>query len=152
MTPSRLRAKAVLERADWIDRMLASIRALPLATLEEFKADARTPAAAESYLRRALEALLDLGRHILAKGFAESPSEYKEIAEALQRVGVLEKGEAELLRQMAGYRNRMVHFYNEVSTEELYHIARDQLGDVESLVDALLRWIKANPDRIDQAL
>jgi hypothetical protein len=36
--------------------------------------------AAESYLRRAVEVLLDMGRHILAKEFALAVSEYKEIA------------------------------------------------------------------------
>jgi tight adherence protein B len=42
--------------------MIEGIRNLPLASYDEFQSDARTPAAAESHLRRALEALLDLGK------------------------------------------------------------------------------------------
>jgi uncharacterized protein YutE (UPF0331/DUF86 family) len=38
-------------------------------------------------------------------------SEYKEIAQALVRVGVLDRGSGALLRKLAGYRNRLVHFY-----------------------------------------
>ena len=45
--------------------------------------------AAESCLRRALEALLDVGRHILAGGFGRGVSEYGQIASGLLDAGVL---------------------------------------------------------------
>jgi len=57
---------------------------------------------------------LDLGRHVLAKGFAVAPAEYKEVADELIRVGVLPEQDGALLRKMAGYRNRPVHFYHSV--------------------------------------
>jgi hypothetical protein len=60
--------------------MLAALRALPLSSYEQFAADPRNPAAAESFLRRGLEALLDLGRHVLAKRFGRATTEYREIA------------------------------------------------------------------------
>lgn len=69
MTPSSVRLVVVAERTAWIRRMVEGIRRLPLESLETFLEDPRNAAAAESYLRRALEGLLDLGRHILAKGF-----------------------------------------------------------------------------------
>ena len=61
MVPAQLRTKIVLERLSWIRQMIANIRALPLDSRVEFAEDPRTPAAAEPYLRRCLEALLDLG-------------------------------------------------------------------------------------------
>lgn len=85
MTPAKLRAKVVPSRAAWTRRMLAQIRSLPLASLEDFLADFRNVAAAESCLRRGLEALMDIGRHTLAKGFGEAVSEYKEIALTLAK-------------------------------------------------------------------
>ena len=63
--------------------MFTRLRLLPLETLEFFQADRRNPTAAEFYLRRALEAMFDLGRHILAKGFGQAVSEFKEIARVL---------------------------------------------------------------------
>ncbi len=103
MEPSQLRARVLLERLAGIRSMLANIRALPLDSYDSFCADPRTPAAAESYVRRALEMLLDLGRHLLAKGFARSALEYKAIARELEAVGVLSAEEGRLLREMAGY-------------------------------------------------
>ena len=63
MTPSRISASVVAERIAWIGAMLAGVRALPLDSIESFDVDPRNLAASESYVRRALEALLDLGRH-----------------------------------------------------------------------------------------
>ena len=95
---------------------------------------------------------MDVGRHILAKGFAVGVSEYKEIAAGLERHGVLDPEDAVLLRTLAGYRNRMVHFYHEVSGDELFAICGEQLGDVEQIRDAVAKWIRENPDLIDPGL
>ena len=123
--------------------MLASVRQLPLASFDQFAADARNVAAAESYVRRALEALLDLGRHVLTKGFARAPAEYKDIATTLGDVGVLDRPMSLRLVQMAGYRNRMVHFYHQVTDRELYQICTRELGDIELILDAILEWVRA---------
>ena len=152
MTPSKLRAQVIAERVEWIHRMLAALRALPLTTYSSFVSDPRNVAAAESYLRRALEALLDLGRHVLAKGFGQGVSEYKEIAMALVECGVLDQEEGALLRKLAGYRNRLVHFYHEVSDRELYEICTEQLGDVEAILTAITEWIKAHPEKLDRTV
>jgi len=149
MAPARLRAAIVLERISWIKRMLVGIRGLPLDSLADFTADPRTPASAESYLRRCLEALLDLGRHILAKGFGRAVSEYRAIANELQEVGVLSPAEAALLREMASYRNRLVHFYDEVSADELYEICTQGLSDIERITRVLEQWVRDHPELID---
>ena len=152
MSPSQLRAKIVAERMAWINRMLANLRALPLDTYAAFQSDPRNLAAAESYLRRALEALLDLGRHVLAKGFGQAVTEYKEVAMALVQTGVLNQQKGNLLRELAGYRNRLVHFYHEISNQELYEICTVRLNDVDILLAAIIDWIKAHPEMIDHAL
>jgi uncharacterized protein YutE (UPF0331/DUF86 family) len=152
MTAGQISRRVVVDRIAWVERTLNEIRSLPLDDHQAFFADTRNVWTAESCLRRGLEALLDLGRHILAKGFGLGISEYKEIAQRLQENGVLHEEEAELLRLLAGYRNRLVHFYHEVSQEELYHICTHQLGDLERVVSAYRRWLREHPDRIDEIL
>ncbi len=128
MSPEPITAVVVTDRAAWVRRMLTGIRSLPVDSAEEFTAHPRTVAAAESYLRRALEALLDLGRHILAKGFARGVAEYKAIASALEEEGVLTPADAELLIRLAGYRNRIAHFYYAGGDDELRLICRPFVG------------------------
>ena len=152
MNIGKIRSIIVTERVAWVREMLDGIRGLPLSTFEQFTGDPRTPAAAESHLRRALEALLDLGRHILAKGFALAPAECKEVADQLLRVGVLSQHDSELLRKMAGYRNRLVRFYHEVSQEELYTMCTARLSEVEHVCNAILKWIMEHPEKMDNAI
>ena len=84
MVPGKISKRVVSDRLAWVDRMLSEIRALPLESKPEFMGDTRNIWAAESCLRRALEALFDMGRHIAAKGFAEAVTEYKDICNHLE--------------------------------------------------------------------
>jgi uncharacterized protein YutE (UPF0331/DUF86 family) len=152
MSPGKISEKVVTDRLSWIEEMLGGIRALPLADLNAFVQDPRNVAAAESYLRRSLEALLDMGRHILAKAFGMAVSEYKSIPQGLREAGILSEEETRLLRDMAGYRNRLVHFYDQVSTEELYTICAERAGDVLQIAYCLRDWVASHPELVDRAL
>jgi uncharacterized protein YutE (UPF0331/DUF86 family) len=152
MMPAKLSKRIISDRLAWVDQMLTEIRALPLESEAEFLADRRNLHTAESCLRRALEALFDLGRHILVKGFVQGVSEYKEIAQLLQAKGVLPPEAAETLRTLAGYRNRMVHFYHEVSDGELYEICATNLKDVERVSNAFRAWVQTHSDQMDESL
>ena len=152
MSGGRTSARIVADRLAWVDGMVAEVRALPLQDRAVFFSDRRNRWAAESCLRRALEALLDLGRHLLAKRFGDGVSEYREIAQRLQEEGLLSEAEATVLRQLAGYRNRMVHYYHEIGEDELYQICAEQLGDVERVASALRCWLRAHPEALDTSL
>lgn len=151
MSPSQIDEQVVLDRIGVIDRMIAELRRLPSEDLETFQEDPRTPAAAESFLRRALEGLMDLGRHLLAKGFALPVNEYAAIADRLQEVGVLQPREASLLREMAKYRNRMVHFYNEITVSELYGIITEELDDFAAVQGAITAWLRHHPEQVNRS-
>ncbi len=152
MVPSKLREKVITERTDWISKMPAGLKALPLESYEAFAKNPTNIAAAESYLRRALEALLDLGRHTLAKGFGKAVAEYKLISIELEKADVLNAEAATILRILAGYRNRMVHFYHEISSKEIYEICVNETGDVEKILRDILSWINKHPEMIDRDL
>jgi len=152
MSPGKIREKVVAEKAAVVGQMLAGIESLPLGSLETFLADPRMVAAGESYLRRALEALLDLGRHLLAKGFGVPAVEYKEIARALGERGVLDADHSRILEQMAGYRNRLVHFYDEISTEELFDILIRHRQDLALLLGDCEEWLADHSEMLDSSL
>jgi len=152
MTEDRASARVVADRLDWVDRMLAELRSLPLDDHDAFFEDRRNLLAAESCLRRTLEALLDLGRHLLAKRFGLGISEYREIPQALYEKGVIDDNDAALFREMAGYRNRLVQYYHEVGAEDLYSICAERLPDVERVAGALRHWLQSHPEALDQSL
>ena len=152
MTRGGINEKVALAKVALIEQMLDGINGLPLDQEDAFLSDPRNPASGESFLRRALEALLDLGRHVLAKGFGIAATEYKAVPKHLREQGILDADLAEKLTRMAGYRNRMVHFYDEVTPTELFGIFQSDLGDLEGVLDALRAWIGEHLETTDGTL
>ena len=95
---------------------------------------------------------MDLGRHVLAKGFGRGVSEYKEIASALVEERVLNAGESARFKTLAGFRNRMVHFYHEISDKELFEICSSQLSDITYVAEAIKMWVNDHPEFINGTL
>ena len=134
MTPGRVDLKVVADRTGAVRRMVAQLQALPTGSLEEFAADFRNAAAAESLLRRTIESLLDAARHLLARGYGIGALEYREIARVAAEKGLIDDpGLRERFLQIAGFRNRLTHFYDEVTTAELQAILARNLADLERL-------------------
>mgnify|MGYP003541630387 CR=1 FL=1 len=140
MTPGRIDIKIVEDRLGIARDCLAALRRLPRTSLEAFLADERTPDAAESRLRRAIEALFDTARHILSKEFGHGALEYRDVARRAHERGlVADRALAGRFEQIAGYRNRPIHFYDAVTSQELLNIVRDDLPDLEAIADTLER-------------
>ncbi len=95
----------------------------------------------ENNTRVAVEALLDVGRFIIASQGWEEPSSYREIAHILEARGVLAQDEARLLSGLAGPRNIIVHMYAEIDYEELTSIL-GLLDSIEALMSRLLSFIE----------
>jgi uncharacterized protein YutE (UPF0331/DUF86 family) len=134
VTPGPINLKVVADRLETVSTCLAALRRLPVASAVEFDADWRNAAAADSALRRAIEALFDTARHLLARGFGVGTLEYREVARvAAEKALVRDPALQERFVEIAGFRNRLTHFYGEVTTEELRGVVRDDLGDLERL-------------------
>ncbi len=144
MSPGRFDLKVIGDRLDLAERLIGELRQLPCSSLHEFLADPRNSPAAESLLRRAIEALFDSLRHVLAKRHGFGGLEYRQVARKAIEQGLIDSPElTSRLPEIAGYRNRLTHFYHEVGAEELCGILRDHVGDLESLL-AELRRISEN--------
>ena len=51
-----------------------------------------------------------------------------------------------------GYRNRLTHFYDEVTTAELFDICAHRSGDIRRVRDAMLDWLRRHPELVDGEL
>ena len=147
MTPGSVSLKIVSDRMDLARGYLADLEALKVLGAEVFTSDRRNAAAAESFLRRAIEALFDAARHLLAKGYGLAGLEYREVARlAFERGVVADVALAPRLVKIAGFRNRLTHFYDEVTPDELFCVLQSDLGDL----DAFARELEAAAVRLTQ--
>ncbi|MBM4272814.1 MAG: DUF86 domain-containing protein [Deltaproteobacteria bacterium] len=142
MVISTLNTKLIEDRLGFINLALAKLKNLRELSRESFFKEDK-PAVAESYLRRCLEALFDIARHISARTAGKGLVEYKEIAKSLGEKGIITRDLAEKLVLMAGYRNRMTHLYHEISNEELYKIISENLNDIEEFVKQIKAFLEA---------
>ena len=129
MVISNLNTARILELIRFIESCVEELKPFSRMTEKEFLSDRKNPPFLESYLRKALEAVFDIGRHILAKSYGFKEIEYKTIAKELGKRKVISEGLSDVLIKMAGYRNRMVHFYREITPEELHQIILNNMED-----------------------
>lgn len=142
MVKFMINKQLIIDRLVLIDGYLKELRILASLDKDSFLNDKKNAAAAESFLRRSLEAIFDIGRHILAKtGSIDLSTEYKAIAKGLGEKGFVSSETSKNLVEMAGYRNRMVHLYNMVSEEELYSIITSELKDIEKFITEIKKNI-----------
>ena len=87
--------------------------------------------------------------------FSQTPETYgrpnRASAENLALRGILSETSAGLMKILAGCRNRLVHFYHEVSADELFEICSTELNDVISLKDEFRHWLGTHPELMDTA-
>lgn len=128
-----------------IQESLARLSGFRDISLEDFKNDKDNYAIAEHHLRRALEGVLSLGTHILSRipGGAKA-KDYTEVLLSLGKFKVLPTDFAQKIRQMAGYRNRLVHLYWEVTEEEMLDKIKTRLDDFEKFCEFILKYLKKN--------
>ncbi|MCL5056858.1 MAG: DUF86 domain-containing protein [Actinobacteria bacterium] len=121
----------VTERLNIIRNAVKRLRVLAEMPAEEFCHSEDAVDIAENRLRRAIEALFDLGRHMVVKSGAGLPPDYRSVIQLLRENNILPENFARRIEGMAGYRNRIVHDYNKVTPEELYQILNTRLSDFE---------------------
>ncbi|MBU0765762.1 MAG: DUF86 domain-containing protein [Bacteroidetes bacterium] len=124
-----------------IQENLSGLRKITGSTIEEFITDPNSYPICESHLRRALEGILTIGTHILSRLLVRS-KDYNEIILSLGKHEIIPPEFADRNKKLAGYRNRLVHLYWEVSKEEIYNVCREHLADIDQFCEYYLEYIR----------
>lgn len=132
-----LEKDVIVKRMDGIQAEVEELQKLARIPFDEFQEGVGFKLA-HYHLHRALEGVFHIGAHILSRIPGAQATEYKEIARKLGEHGIVEKEFANTkLVEMAKYRNRLVHFYAEITPQELYEILQKDLGDFDRFLSAI---------------
>ncbi len=133
--------RVVEERLDFIERMLGQLKTYRPLSLEEFTRDAKTCHAALYELQTVLEAVADIGNHLVAALGLRRPGERGEIPEILGQAEIIPEEIAGRLRRALAMRNMIVHGYLRLVTGMVHSAIREDLGDIESFCGHVLNYL-----------
>ncbi len=136
-----LNSEVLRTRIAYIEDSLRSLERFKGMPFEEFHANPDHFRIAFYDLHRSLEAMIDIGTHILSRISGARPTAYEDIPRLLEKYRIIPSAQQSLVK-MAGYRNRMVHFYGEITERELYSIIQEQLGDFSAFIGFIERILK----------
>ena len=93
-------------------------------------------------LQTSIEALIDIAYHLSAKQFNHAPVDAREALQFLISKKVLPSDQFETYSAMVGFRNRVVHGYQQVSDQRVYEISTKEIGSFELFIDQILRYLQ----------
>ena len=108
-----------------------------LARPEALRTDVREERFVEHTLQVAIQAALDVASHIVSDHRLGEPETNRELFDLLVRAGRMPPPLAATLRDMAGFRNVVVHGYQDVDLGVVEDVLRNHLGDLLAFVAAI---------------
>lgn len=108
-----------------------------LARPEALRQDVREERFVEHTLQVAIQAALDVASHIVADDRLGEPETNRELFDLLARAGRLPTALVASLRDMAGFRNVIVHGYQDVDLGVVEDVIRNHLDDLLAFVAAV---------------
>lgn len=122
---------------DFVRQTVGKLEHLRGAGREAFLRDEVSQAAATRWLQTAVEAMIDIANHVIAREGLGVPRAYSETMEILVRTGVLPEEHEPAFLAMVRFRNRVVHLYDEVDVLEIWRIPEEDLGDFDVFIAAI---------------
>ncbi len=90
----------------------------------------------------AIESAIDICNHIISQNGYRAPEDYADTFQVLGEQGVFDKDFLRALKDMARFRNRLIHLYWEVDDEQVYEILQSRLDDFKTFLDRTAAFLK----------
>ena len=130
-----VRREVLHRRLKQLDEYLAILRRLQRYSREEFAEDPEHYGSAERFLHLAIEALSDMGNHVIADQNLGSVDAYSDIPHLLHEAGYIDSSLRETWIRMIGFRNVLVHGYLDIDRDIVYQVLHTGLSEIEALRD-----------------
>jgi uncharacterized protein YutE (UPF0331/DUF86 family) len=127
----------VRARCAEIDQALARLEELRSLSREELLGNQDFLDVACYRLLVAIEAALSLCFHVSAKRLKKIPEEYAGCFTNLQEAGLVSEELADRLRQMARFRNLLIHVYWKIDYGQMYELLQTRLDDLRAFRTAM---------------
>lgn len=141
MSPGRLDPRVVRRHLLALREVLGHLDRHRERTAEDLAADADLRWTVERGLQLAAQNVLDLATHVAAASGRDAP-DYATAIVNLGEIGVLSSETAQRLRDLAGFRNVLVHAYLDVDLNVVEQVLAKDLDDVERFATSVEQWLR----------
>ena len=90
----------------------------------------------------AIEPAIDICNHIISQNGYRSPEDYGDTFQILGEQGAFDNDFITVLKEMARFRNRLIHLYWEVDDEQVYEILQMRLDDFKRFLDNIALFLR----------
>ncbi len=109
---------------------------------KKFISDNRSKRFVERMLQIVIEAMIDIGHHIISdEGFRE-PQSYRDVFVVLVENGIIPEQDLQKYENIASFRNILVHHYEKIDDAIVYGVFKEKLDDIKNFVAYVLRWME----------
>lgn len=123
-------AEKITDKFGQLDEFLAIVKGMRKIPVDKFLKDKILIGSAKYYLQVSIECCLDIANHIIAAEGFRAPKDYADSFKVLEEHGVFDEHLGMKLRQMAKFRNRLVHLYGEIDDGYVYEFVNRDLKDI----------------------
>jgi uncharacterized protein YutE (UPF0331/DUF86 family) len=120
----------ITDKFGQLDEFLEILEGIKKTALDAFLRDKLLIGGAKYYLQVSIECCLDIANHIIAAQGFRAPQDYADSFKVLEEQEVLNEQLGMKLRQMAKFRNRLVHLYGEIDNAYVYTFIKKDMKDV----------------------
>lgn len=131
----------VYQRLGELEQCLTTLYKLQVYSLDELREDMAKAWAVSHGLQLAIQAVLDIGNHILAEQGIKA-TDYTDVIDKLGETHVIPAAFSRRIRGMAGLRNIIVHEYTRVDVEKLHAFLTKNLGDFSEFAVYITDYLK----------
>lgn len=121
-----------------IDEYLGFLNKISKSSESDFLKDKILVGSAKYYLQVSIECCLDVVNHIIASERYRAPKDYADSFSVLEENEILESSLTIKLRQMAKFRNRLVHLYGEIDDKFVYEFIHKDVKDIRKFQKVIL--------------
>lgn len=107
----------------------------------QFTADPDKIGSAKYHFIVAIEICIDMCSHIISRNGYRVPEDYGDTFKVMSEAGAFDMAFAEELKNMAKFRNRLVHLYWEVDDNQVHSLLQGRIGDFKSFLDGVGRFL-----------
>lgn len=145
-----LREKFIRKKIELIHKDLGRLQPFAQMTFDEVAKDWMRYNAVERLLEKIIGRGIDINQHIISELVSiqvAAPLEYRETFLKLAELKVLPEDFAKEISESAGFRNVLVHEYNEVDEHTVYRSVGGAIGQYSRYCDYILKFLQNQPEK-----